>query len=139
MGIRVPIHRPAGLFDLAEQRPLSARRGKTRGDTDRDRHTCAHEAENGRLETYTCCLTPEAKPARLGLHAKSPLKASLRNAGAGRIHPCLRGPRRLYVMSVSAEHIVVREPTNVMLVRVADQLSEIQRAWASFEACVGLR
>jgi hypothetical protein len=42
-------------------------------------------------------------------------------------------------MSVSAEHIVVREPTNVMLVRVADQLPEIQRAWASFEACVGLR
>src|SRR5205809_5719996 len=26
-----------------------------------------------------------------------------------------------------------------MLVRVADQLPEIQRAWASFEACVGLR
>jgi hypothetical protein len=45
----------------------------------------------------------------------------------------------LYVMSVSAEHIVVRESTNVMLVRVADQLPEIQRAWASFEARVGLR
>ena len=45
----------------------------------------------------------------------------------------------MYVMSVSAEHIVVREPTNVMLVRVADQLPEIQRAWASFEAGVGLR
>jgi hypothetical protein len=42
-------------------------------------------------------------------------------------------------MSVSAEHIVVREPTDVMLVRVADQLPEIQRAWASFEAAVGLR
>jgi hypothetical protein len=42
-------------------------------------------------------------------------------------------------MSLSAEHIVVREPTHVMLVRVADQLSEIQRAWASFEAAVGLR
>ena len=42
-------------------------------------------------------------------------------------------------MGVSAEHIVVREPTAVMLVRVADQLPEIQRAWASFEAAVGLR
>lgn len=41
-------------------------------------------------------------------------------------------------MSVSAEHIVVREPTDVMLVRVADQLPEIQRAWASFEAAIGL-
>jgi hypothetical protein len=40
---------------------------------------------------------------------------------------------------VTAEHIVVREPVEVMLVRVADQLSEIQRAWASFEAAVGLR
>jgi hypothetical protein len=37
------------------------------------------------------------------------------------------------------EHVVVREPTHVMLVRVADQLAEIQRAWASFEAAVGLR
>ena len=42
-------------------------------------------------------------------------------------------------MSVSAEHIVVREPTDVMLVRVADELPEIERAWASFEAAVGLR
>ena len=42
-------------------------------------------------------------------------------------------------MSVSAEHIVVREPTDVVLVRVADELPEIQRAWASFEAAVGLR
>jgi hypothetical protein len=40
---------------------------------------------------------------------------------------------------VGTEHIVVREPTDVMLVRVADQLPEIQRAWASFEAAVGLR
>jgi hypothetical protein len=40
---------------------------------------------------------------------------------------------------VSAEHIVVREPTDVMLVRVADELPEIQRAWASFETAVGLR
>jgi hypothetical protein len=46
---------------------------------------------------------------------------------------------RQYVMSVSAEHVVIREPTDVMLVRVADQLPEIQRAWASFEARVGLR
>jgi hypothetical protein len=45
----------------------------------------------------------------------------------------------LYVMSVTTERIVVREPTDVMLVRVPDQLSEIQRAWASFEAAVGLR
>ena len=43
------------------------------------------------------------------------------------------------VDSLNAEHIVVREPTEVMLVRVADELSEIQRAWASFEAAVGLR
>jgi hypothetical protein len=43
------------------------------------------------------------------------------------------------VNSMNAEHIVVREPTDVMLVRVADELSEIQRAWASFEAAVGLR
>jgi hypothetical protein len=42
-------------------------------------------------------------------------------------------------MSVTAEHIVVREPIDVMFVRVADQLSEIQRVWASFEAAVGLR
>ena len=40
---------------------------------------------------------------------------------------------------MTAEHIVVREPIDVMFVRVADQLSEIQRAWASFEAAVGLR
>jgi hypothetical protein len=45
----------------------------------------------------------------------------------------------LYVSSVDAEHIVVRDPIDVMLVRVPDQLSEIQRAWASFEATVGLR
>jgi hypothetical protein len=45
----------------------------------------------------------------------------------------------LRVVSVTAEHVVVREPTEVMFVRVADQLSEIQRAWASFEAVVGLR
>ena len=37
------------------------------------------------------------------------------------------------------QHIVVREPTQVMLVRVADELSEIQRAWAAFETAVGLR
>jgi hypothetical protein len=42
-------------------------------------------------------------------------------------------------LSVSSERIVVREPTEVMLVQVADQLPEIQRAWASFEAAVGLR
>jgi len=42
-------------------------------------------------------------------------------------------------MAVGAEHVVVREPTNVMVVRVADRLPEIQRAWASFEASLGLR
>ena len=40
---------------------------------------------------------------------------------------------------MDAEHIVLREPTDVMLVRVADELADIQRAWASFEARVGLR
>jgi hypothetical protein len=40
---------------------------------------------------------------------------------------------------VGEEHVVTREPTEVMLVRVPDQLSEIQRAWAEFEAAVGLR
>jgi hypothetical protein len=42
-------------------------------------------------------------------------------------------------LSVSEEHIVVREPINVMLVRVADELGEIQRAWTAFETAVGLR
>jgi hypothetical protein len=40
---------------------------------------------------------------------------------------------------VSDEQIVVREPVEVMLVRVADELPEIQRAWAEFETAVGLR
>ena len=40
---------------------------------------------------------------------------------------------------MSDEHVVVREPVEVMLVRVADELPEIQRAWAEFEAAVGLR
>jgi hypothetical protein len=40
---------------------------------------------------------------------------------------------------VSDAHIVVREPVEVMLVRVADELSEIQQAWAEFETAVGLR
>jgi hypothetical protein len=40
---------------------------------------------------------------------------------------------------VSDEHVVVREPVEVMLVRVADELPEIQRGWAEFEAAVGLR
>ena len=34
---------------------------------------------------------------------------------------------------------MVREPVEVMLVRVADELPEIQRAWAEFETAVGLR
>jgi len=42
-------------------------------------------------------------------------------------------------VSVSEERIVVREPTDVMLVRVADELPEIQSAWAAFETTVGLR
>jgi hypothetical protein len=33
----------------------------------------------------------------------------------------------------------VREPVEVMLVRVVDELPEIQRAWAAFETAVGLR
>ena len=40
---------------------------------------------------------------------------------------------------MSEAHVVVREPTAVMFVRVADELPEIQRAWASFESAVGLR
>ena len=40
---------------------------------------------------------------------------------------------------MSDAHIVVREPVEVMLVRVADELSEIQQAWAEFETAVGLR
>ena len=40
---------------------------------------------------------------------------------------------------MSDEHVVVREPVEVMLVRVADELPEIQRAWAEFETAVGLR
>jgi hypothetical protein len=46
---------------------------------------------------------------------------------------------RLYRVSLSEGHIVVREPTDVMLVRVADELTAIQRAWADFETAVGLR
>jgi hypothetical protein len=42
-------------------------------------------------------------------------------------------------VTVSDEHIVVREPVDVMLVCVADELAEIQRAWAEFEGAVGLR
>ena len=48
-------------------------------------------------------------------------------------------PGGLYVVSVSEEHIVVRQPIDVMLVRVADELSEIRGAWAAFETAVGLR
>jgi len=40
---------------------------------------------------------------------------------------------------MSDVHVVVREPVAVMLVRVADELPEIQRAWSSFESAVGLR
>jgi hypothetical protein len=40
---------------------------------------------------------------------------------------------------VTDAHVVEREPVEVMLVRVADELPEIQRAWAQFEHAVGLR
>jgi hypothetical protein len=53
--------------------------------------------------------------------------------------PDARFSRWSYPASVSEAHIVVREPVEVMLVRVADELSEIQRAWAEFETAVGLR
>ena len=46
--------------------------------------------------------------------------------------------RRLYRVSVREAHVVVREPTDVMLVRVADELVAIQQAWAAFETAVGL-
>ena len=39
---------------------------------------------------------------------------------------------------MTGAHIVVREPIDVMLVRVADELAAIQGAWASFEVTVGL-
>jgi hypothetical protein len=45
---------------------------------------------------------------------------------------------RLYIACVSEAHVVVREPTDVMLVRVADELAAIQQAWAAFETAVGL-
>lgn len=45
---------------------------------------------------------------------------------------------RLYLVNVSEAHIVVREPTDVMLMRVADELTAIQQAWAAFETAVGL-
>lgn len=40
---------------------------------------------------------------------------------------------------MSDAHIVVRQPVEVMFVRVADELLEIQHAWAEFENAVGLR
>lgn len=40
---------------------------------------------------------------------------------------------------MSEAHVVVRDPADVMFVRVADELVEIQRAWAAFESAVGLR
>ncbi len=56
-----------------------------------------------------------------------------------RLAPC--GVRRdlAYLVPVSEEHVVVRDAIEVMLVRVPDEISEIQRAWAAFEAAVGLR
>lgn len=40
---------------------------------------------------------------------------------------------------MSDAYVVVREQVEVMLVRVADKLPEIRRAWAEFENRVGLR
>jgi hypothetical protein len=40
---------------------------------------------------------------------------------------------------MSAEHVVVRQPVEVMLVRVVDEPPEIKRAWTAFETAVGLR
>jgi hypothetical protein len=40
---------------------------------------------------------------------------------------------------MSEASVVERKPVEVMLVRVADELAEIQRAWAAFESAVGLR
>lgn len=40
---------------------------------------------------------------------------------------------------MGTEHVVVRDPLEVMFVAVTDQHSEIQQAWASFEDKVGLR
>ena len=40
---------------------------------------------------------------------------------------------------MSEEHIVLRDPIDVMLVRVEDELEQMERAWAEFEAKVGLR
>jgi hypothetical protein len=63
MGTRVSIHRTACLSDLVRQRPLSAGRGETRGDTYRNRHPCAFGAENGRLETSARRLTRKTNSA----------------------------------------------------------------------------
>ena len=72
MGTRVSIHRTACLSDLVRQRPLSASRGETRGDTYRNRHPCTFGAEDSRLETSARRLTrkrtPRARPDRQ-LHA----------------------------------------------------------------------
>jgi hypothetical protein len=66
MGTRVSIHRTACLSDLVRQRPLSAGRGETRGDTYRNRHPCTFGAEDSRLETSARRLTrkrtPRARP-----------------------------------------------------------------------------
>jgi hypothetical protein len=45
----------------------------------------------------------------------------------------------LYRVRVGEARIVVREPVDVMLVRVADELAAIQQAWTEFETAVGLR
>ena len=73
MGTRVSIHRTACLSDLVRQRPLSASRGETRGDTYRNRHPCTFGAEDSRLETSARRLTrkrtPRARPPDRQLHA----------------------------------------------------------------------
>jgi hypothetical protein len=88
-----------------------------------------------RSPVYACSSLEEpAAASTVGVkcHSRTLAQAALRLAPH-----FLRG--RLYLASVREEHIVVREPTDVMLVRVADELSEIQRAWAAFETAVGLR
>jgi hypothetical protein len=50
LGTRTSEHRPACLFDLARRRPLPTHRGKTRCDTNRDRHARTFEADDSRLD-----------------------------------------------------------------------------------------
>ena len=51
LGARAPKRRSACLSDLARQRPLPTRRGKTRRNTNRNRHARTFEADDDRLDT----------------------------------------------------------------------------------------